>query len=270
MQIGGKVAIYKCELIEPPKKDQPKFYNATVLEKVYNSKKKIGGNWETAFYHCYIFDLSMDLEPANFDLGVNEKDKYSFDNISNPEKSLIRVLEFSFEKHTKWIGRNQQKNDYNKPIWEDIFYIYKVTDGKKVWRSDDGEFKLLQRKFEAQKQKIAEQKRRNLDKDIQYRKIIKQIKAEKDLVEQEKKKLEEIIEKQKLIVSNAKISVKEANKKVMVVRRKKTIAENALQKTKDALNEKRKEIKQVKKMKKKEMIEKAEEFIEEYDDDFDM
>ena len=89
--------------------------------------------------------------------------------------------------------------------------------GTKVWRSDDGEYKLLKRKFEAQKEKIAEQKRRNLDKDVEYRKIIRQIQLEKDRLERENKRLEEIIEKQKKFVSDAKNSVKEANKETMVL-----------------------------------------------------
>ena len=273
MQIGSKLAIYKCELIEPPNKEQPKFYKVTVLEKVYNSKKKIGGNWETAFYQGYIFDLSIDLEPAKFDLEKNEKDKYSFDNISNPEKSLIRVLSFAFEKHTRWYGQKQQKNDYGKPILDDIFYIYKIIDGTKVWRSEDGEYKLLQRKFEAQKQKIKEQQRKNLDKDVYYRGIIRQIRAEMAVLEKENKKLEQIIGKQKNFVSEAKKSVKEANKQTMVVRRKNTLANKQIEKTqqrveleKQKLVEAKKEINKVKRMKKKEVIKQAESFDVEFDD----
>lgn len=269
MEIGSKLALYKCELIEPPNKEQPKFYKVTVMEKVYNSKKKIGGNWETAFYQGYIFDLSMDLEPAILDAGKNEKDKFSFDNISNPEKSIIRVLDFSFEKHSKWWGQTQQKDDFNRPIWEDIFYINKIADGTKTWRSENGEFKLLQRKYEAQKEKIAEQRRKNYDKDIECNKKIKQIEAEKRVLEQKIKKLEQIIEKQKKIVEQAEISVKETNKVAMVFKRKNTITEKQLEKTQNKLEEKKQEIKEVKKMKKDEVIQKAEEFDISYDD-FDM
>ena len=99
MEIGSKLALYKCELITPPN-GQPEFYKVVLCEKVYNSKKKLGGNWETVFSpQAYIFDTSIKLEPANFTLKKNEKDKFSFDNIENPESSLIRVLDFKFEIH---------------------------------------------------------------------------------------------------------------------------------------------------------------------------
>ena len=258
MEIGSKLGIHKLKLVTP-KNGQP-FYLATVFEKVYNSKNPMGA-WETAFYNdVYIFDTTLDLQEADRSLGVNEKDKFSFDNIANKENAIIRVLELKYEKHTQWKGNQQVKDDYGKPIIKDIFYLTKIAEGTKVWRSDDGEFKLLQRKFEAQKQKIAEQKRKNLDKDVEYRKIIREIKSEKQVLEQKIKKLEEIIEKQKQKVSDAKISVKEANKEVMVVRRKNTITKNELEKTQSKLEKKKQEIKEVKKMKKNEMLEKAEEF----------
>ena len=91
MERGSKLAIHKLKLVEP-KNGQP-FYKAIVFEKVYNSKKTIGGNWETAFYDAYIFNMELELEEADRSLGVNEKDKFSFDNIANKDKSVIRVID---------------------------------------------------------------------------------------------------------------------------------------------------------------------------------
>ena len=190
MEIGSKLGIHKLKLVTP-KNGQP-FYLATVFEKVYNSKNPMCA-WETAFYNdVYIFDTTLDLQEADRSLGVNEKDKFSFDNIANKENAIIRVLDLKYEKHTQWKGNEQVKDDYGKPIIKDIFYLTKIMQGTKVWRSDDGEYKLLKRKFEAQKEKIAEQKRKNLDKDVEYRKIIRQIQLEKDRLERENKRLEEI------------------------------------------------------------------------------
>ena len=269
MERGSKLAIHKLKLVEP-KNGQP-FYKAIVFEKVYNSKKTIGGNWETAFYDAYIFNMELELEEADRSLGVNEKDKFSFDNIANKDKSVIRVIDFKFENHTEWKNGEQLKDDYGKPVIKPIFYLTEIIPNKGTWRSENGEFKLLQRKYEAQKEKIAEQKRKNLDKDVEYRKIIREITAKKDQLEREVKRLEQIIEKQKQSVADAKISVKEANKQVMVVRRKNTIANNELEKAntkikieKQKVIDAKQEIKEVKKMKKREVIENAETFNDDF------
>jgi hypothetical protein len=271
MQIGSKVAIYKCELIEPPKGD--KFYKVKIVEKVYNPKKTKGGNWHDYFVEAYIFDLSLDLEPAKFDLNVNKKDKYSYDNISNPEKSVIRVLDFKFEKHQRWWGGVLQKDEHGKPIYDEKFFIYKIADGTKVWRSDDGKYKVLERKIEAQKNKIAEQKKKNLEKDVHYNKIIREIRSKITQLERENKKLKQVIEKQNKFVSDAKIMVKEANKETMVIRRKNTIANNEIQKTlkkveaqKQKVAEAKQQVKEIKKMKKQQIINQAEEFNVDFDD----
>ena len=269
MERGSKLAIYKLKLVEP-KNGQP-FYKAVVFEKVYNSKKTIGGNWETAFYDAYIFNMDMELEEADRSLGVNEKDKFSFDNIANKEKSVIRVIDFKFENHTDWRNGEQVKDDYGKPVTKSIFYLTEIMPNKGTWRSENGEFKLLQRKFEAQKLKIAEQKRKNLDKDVQYRKIIREITAKMNKLKKENSKLEEIIEKQKNSVTKAKFDLKESNKQRMVARRKNTIANNELEKAqmkieqeKQKVIEAKQEIKEVKKMKKREIIKNAESFADDF------
>ncbi len=271
MERGSKLAIYKLKLVTPPKGEP--FYKAVVFEKVYNSKRTYGGNWETAFYDAYIFDTSLNIKEAEITLGINKKDKFSFDNIANPDESVIRVIEFKFENHTEWRNGEQLKDDFGKPVIKPIFYLNQIIPNKGTWRSENGEFKLLQRKFEAQKEKIAEQKRKNLDKDVEYRKIIRQITAEKQAIEKEKRKLEEIIEKQKKFVSDAKISVKEANKETMVVRRKNTIANKQIEKAqikieqeKQKVIDAKQEVKEVKKLKKQEVLKKAEEFVKTFDD----
>ena len=207
---------------------------------------------------------------------MNEKNKYHFDNVANPEKAIFRAMEFKLENHTVWYGANQQKDDSGRPVWKICFYITKLGDVQKPFRTENGEINFLKRQIEKQKQTISDQKRRNLDKDVEYRKIIRQITAEKQALEREKKKLEEIIEKQKKIVSDAKISVKEANKETMVVRRKNTLANKEIEKAqlkieieKQKVIDAKQEIKEVKKMKKKEVIEKAQEFADESITDFD-
>lgn len=274
MEIGSKFGIYKLSKVEPPNGNP--FYKATIFEQVYNSKNRFN-NWETAFYDAYIFDTSFELEPADLESNkVNEKNKYHFDNVANPEKSIFRAMEFKLENHTVWYGANQQKDDSGRPIWKICFYITKLGDAKKQFKTENGEINFLKRQIEKQKQTISDQKRRNLDKDVEYRKIIRQITAEKQAIEREKKKLEEIIEKQKKIVSDAKISVKEANKETMVVRRKNTLANKEIEKAqlkieieKQKVIDAKQEIKEVKKMKKKEVIEKAQEFADESITDFD-
>ena len=269
MERGSKLAIHKLKLVEP-KSGQP-FYKAIVFEKVYNSKKTLGGCWETAFYDAYIFNMELELEEADRSLGVNEKDKYSFDNIANKEKAIIRVIDFKYENHTEWRGGEQVKDDYGKPVIKPVFYLSEIIPNKGTWRSDNGEFKLLQRKFEAQKLKIAEQKRKNLDKDVEYRKIIREIKAEKDRLTKENEKLKQVIENQKESVKKAKFELKESNKQRMVARRKNTIANNELekaqveiQKEKQKVIDAKQEIREVKKMKKREVIKNAESFSDDF------
>ena len=274
MEIGSKFGIYKLSKVEPPNGNP--FYKATIFEQVYNSKNRFN-NWETAFYDAYIFDTNFELEPADLESNkVNEKNKYHFDNVANPEKAIFRAMEFKLENHTVWYGANQQKDDSGRPVWKICFYITKLGDAQKLFRTENGEINFLKRQIEKQKQTILDQKRRNLDKDVEYRKIIRQITAEKQALEREKKKLEEIIEKQKKIVSDAKISVKEANKETMVVRRKNTLANKEIEKAqlkieieKQKVIDAKQEIKEVKKMKKKEVIEKAQEFADESITDFD-
>lgn len=268
MEIGSKLGIKKLKLVTP-KKGEP-FYLATVFEKVYNINNPVT-KWETVFYaNTYIFDKTLKLEEADFSLGVNTKDKYSFDNISNKANSIIRVLGFKYERHTQWKNNKLVKDDNGLPILKDIFYLTKISEGTRVWRTDEGLFKELERKVKAQKEKIAEQRQKNFQKDIEYRKKIKEIRSEIAVVEREKKKLEEFIQKQNDKVCEAKNLVKEANKQVMVVRRRNTITENKLEKTQNKLIEKAEEVKQVKKMKKNEMLEKAEEFNDFIYDEFQM
>lgn len=268
MEIGSKLGIKKLKLVTP-KKGEP-FYLATVFEKVYNINNPVT-KWETVFYtNTYIFDKTLKLEEADFSLGVNTKDKYSFDNIVNKANSIIRVLGFKYERHTQWKNNKLVKDDNGLPILKDVFYLTKISDGTKVWRTDDGRFKEIERKVEAQKQKIEEQRQKNFQKDIECNKKIKQIRTEMAVVEREKKKLEEFIQKQKEKVFEAKNLVKEANRRVMVVRRRNTITENKLEKTQNKLIKKAEEVKQVKKMKKKEMLAKAQEFTEIAFDELEM
>lgn len=134
MERGSRLAIYKIKKVEP--KNNTPFYNCTVMEKVYNAKNPYN-KWETTFYDAYIFDTTLDLEPAQFTLG-KEKDKYHFSNIANPEKSLIRVLDFKYENHTMWNGTTQLKEeDGITPRVKRLFYLTRITMNPTKFVSED-------------------------------------------------------------------------------------------------------------------------------------
>jgi len=242
MEIGSKLAIYKINKIDPPNGGTP-FYKAIVFEKVYNSKSKLN-KWETAFYDAYIFNNELELEPVDLSLGKNTKDKYSFDNIANADKSVIRVINFKYENHTKWYGNNQIKDDYGKPVIEHLFYLTEIEKNKSTWKSEERKSKDLEKKLEQEKEKTKIWKRKYLD-----------LMAEINHLERKNKKSEEILKE-------TKTSLKQANYANMVSNRNNKKINDKLEQTQQKLEETNKNLKQVKKMKKAEVIAKANEFIE--------
>lgn len=262
MERGSKLAIHKLKLVEP-KEGQP-FYKAVVFEKVYNSKKTVGGNWETAFYDAYIFNMDIELEEADRSLGINEKDKFSFDNIANPDKSVIRVIDFKYENQTAWRNNKQLKTDDGKPIVNHIFYLTEIIHQKGVWKSQDRKIRDLEKQIEEEKMA---KKDANAKAKAKFTPIIADLKAKIAELQQEIKELNKMSAKKEKIVSRAEIlaqtckeKIKQANRETMVYKRKNTITNNQLEKTQTKLQNAKQEVKEVKKMKTAEVIEKADVF----------
>lgn len=154
MEIGSKLIIKK---IEPQiTQDGKEFLSVVLLEKVYNMKRPFANKWETAQYKAQLF-TDLPVEEAKFDLDIS-KDKYSTKNISNPERSIIRITDFKFEKVTAWKGQMQMKTDLNQPIMNDRFYITGCEFDKVGWKSNERIIKEQKDKIEEQKQLIKEQK----------------------------------------------------------------------------------------------------------------
>lgn len=191
MERGSKVAIYKLKKIEPKNGDP--FYDCVVCERVYNSQKPYS-KWEWAFYSAYIFDTSLGLEPADYSLGI-DKDKFSYKNIANPDKSIIRVLDFKFELHTRWNGTTQVKEaDGVTPSIKRIFYLTRVALGNGVFVSEDKQIERLKQKIEqlkAENHKITA-KSGDLRRELKVRSKI--IKRKTDEASSAKKELKAITE----------------------------------------------------------------------------
>ena len=154
MEIGSKLIIKK---IEPQiTQDGKEFLSVVLLEKVYNMKRPYANKWETAQYKAQLF-TDLPVEEAKFDLD-NSKDKYSVKNISNPERSIIRITDFKFEKVTAWKGQVQLKTDLNQPIMNDKFYITGCEFDKVGWKSNERIIKEQKEKIDEQKKIIKEQK----------------------------------------------------------------------------------------------------------------
>ena len=150
MKKYSKCAIYTLEQFTT--KEGLIFYDATLVENTYNPKIPYKNKWEMTFYKCQIY-TNIELEVANFDLGVN-KNALSFENISNPAHSIIRVLDFEYVNRTQWKGQNQIKNDMNKPIYKQYIAINKCE-------YDYPQYKTEERKIADYEQRLEQQKATN-------------------------------------------------------------------------------------------------------------
>lgn len=260
MEIGSKLAIKNLQEEIDPKTNE-KYYKATVLEYVYNQTKRLGGSWEIVNYLAYIHNVDFPIEPANFDLGL-DKLKYSFKNISNPDKSIIRVYGFKYEKQSIWTnkGYKQELDDSGKPKMKNVFYLTKVLPEKGTYRSPESKIERLKKEMEEIKKRPSKKCEHYREKIAKLNVIINDLRREINLLNQKLLKYDKILDKQKNKVLNAKNLIKQANRQTMVERRKNTIVKNQLIVTQNKLDEKKAEIKEVKKMKKNEIIQKAEDF----------
>lgn len=260
MEIGSKIAITKLKKVEP--KNAEPFYLASACEYVYNKDKRLGGNWETAFYNnIYIF-TDLELEIADFSLETESPNKYDFKKISNPEKSIIRVLDFKYTPLTQWEknGFTQKKDDYGKPLIKQNFFLTSIEFDKQGWKREETRLRLLEKKFEELKlsveDKVLRKTNKLLTKNNELRKKI-------ELLTAENKKLNKLLDRASDKVQDAKNQVKTANREKAVLKRKNTMANEQLERVSTKLEEKQEEIKKVRKMKKQEVLSNASDFFTE-------
>lgn len=167
MKKYSKCAIYKLDKITT--KEGSTFYDATLLENTYNPKIPYGNKWEMTFYKCQIYE-DIDLEVAEFDLGVS-KNALSFDNISNPAHSVIRVLDFEYVNRSQWKGQNQVKNDMDKPIYKQYIAINKCEYDYPQYKTEERKIADFENRLEHQKEvnnKLRKEIRR-LEKEVRQR-----------------------------------------------------------------------------------------------------
>lgn len=222
MQEDGKVAIYKMKLVEP--KDGDPFILATIVENVYNSKRPFANKWESVFYEAYIFDTTQDLEPAEFEKKEG-KAKYSYDCITNPDKSIIRVQEFKCEPRSVWINEEQVFNDDGKPKLDLVTYIYKFCRNKGTWKSKKYIIKELEQEKKALQDKNMDLKKTITEKDAEIRRLTKLIETRDKKINETKEKLGDTRYNLKYTKTKLKKKSKEVEEKDKILEDNKTMYE---------------------------------------------
>jgi len=154
MEKGSRLAIKKLKVVEP--KNGKKFYLATLVENVFNSQKPTFKGLESTTIKTYITDTSLDLEEAKFDLGKSTN-KYSFENISNPRNSIIRLIDFKVEVHSVWNYGKQVLDSAGKPMYEPILYVTKLQEDH-GYKTDTAKMKELQKKIDKLNEKLSTEK----------------------------------------------------------------------------------------------------------------
>lgn len=164
MKRYSKCAVYALEQVTT--KEGSTFYDATLVENTYNPKIPYKNKWEMTFYKCQIY-TDIELEVANFDLGVS-KNALSFENISNPAHSIIRVLDFEYVNRTCWKGQKQIKNDMEKPIYKQYIAINKCEYDYPQYKTEERKIAEYEERLEHQKEvnKDLRNKIRQLEKEI--------------------------------------------------------------------------------------------------------
>ena len=200
MKNGSKMIIYsiskKAEFNGAP------YYLGSFIEKVYNSSRGTANKWEYNIQQA-LFSTDLDIEPAKFELNEDKKDKYSVKNISNPEKSVVRVLDFGVETVTQWQNGKQIKDSYGKPLTRIKYTINKVCYDKD-YKSETSQIYKLNKKIEQlenlvtkSKETIAELKQKLGAKSHQISYRDKLVEKEKKKTAEVKKRLNTVIETQK-------------------------------------------------------------------------
>lgn len=184
MRNGSKMIIYsitkKAEFNGTP------YYLGSFIEKVYNSNRGTANKWEYSIQKA-LFSTDLDIEPAIFNLHEDSKDKYSVKNISNPEKSVVRVLDFSVETVTQWQNGEPVLDENKRPLTRLKYTINKVCY-EKDYKSETSQMSNLKKKIE-QLEKSREQDKETIA-DLRQKLGAKshQISYRNKLVEKEKEK----------------------------------------------------------------------------------
>lgn len=122
MKIGSKLAIYKIDKVFDGKKG--KIYKATVIENIQNFNNGIAV-WEQHFFNGVSIHTDLELEEAKFDIELEEytityksgksftkkPNQFAFERISNPEHSVIRVLDFAYNKTFLYDKKRNRKKE---------------------------------------------------------------------------------------------------------------------------------------------------------------
>lgn len=238
MRIGSKLALYKLKLVYDGEKG--KVYQATAVEN-FQVKTKYGNDWEYHFIPNITIYTNLELEIANFDKDIEPKvftkkdgttfevkqSSVSFDRISNPEKSIIRVLDFEYKIVNK---RDKKGNlvyrpDKNVPYEIPTFCIYKCEYDYPDWRLPE---KIFENQMEYYKNKHLQWKKEMADNRSEVRKIKKKFtllsernkellainrKVQKQLntiQEKNDKRIENLKKKQKDLIKKTKEKFQEA------------------------------------------------------------
>lgn len=159
----------KCAIYTLEKYDNQQggfFYDATLVENTYNPKIPYANKWEMTFYKCQIY-TDLELEIANFDLDL-DKNKYSFINISNPEKSIIRVLDFEYVNRTLWKGKTQLKNETGKPKIKQYIAISACEYDKEGFKTEERRIADFEKRLAHQKEvnNVLRKEIKRLEKEI--------------------------------------------------------------------------------------------------------
>lgn len=276
MKFGSKVAIYKCEKC---KADNGEYYKATVIESAYNPKKKLCGKYDYVQHKVYIMDTTYELEPADFSLGV-DKEKYSFRNIANPDKSIYQVIDFEDKKNYVWdkSGFHIQKDDYGQPKTKTVFYIRKLLANNEKYVAPEKELVQLREKLQEEKEKtkllrkqISERVKVRADRmkdtlKANYSKQISDLKTEIRVLTVANKRLKQFNLRKENEVCAVQNKVKTSNLKLGYTKRMNVQLTKEVKALRKELDKQDKKILDIKKMKKQEIIKQAKEDCLFFDD----
>lgn len=186
MRVGGKVAIYA--ILSKSNNNGKPFYVAKVCEMVNNNRRATANKWECSMQQVLI-STDIELEEAKFDLDIDKQNKYALKNISNPEKSIIRIEDFTVETHTVWSNGRQKYDEYKKPATKLIYTIDKCCYDKD-YKTENRQINDL--KQEIKRLKAVIEKKNILNSELRYKMMLqdKQVKYRDKLVEKEKNKAE--------------------------------------------------------------------------------
>lgn len=184
MKVGSKLALYKLKLEYDGEKG--KIYKATAVEN-FSVKTSYGNTFEQHFINNIIIYTNLELEIANFDIDLPPKlykkrdgstyefkqPTLSFERISNPKKSIIRVLDFEYkifncrDKYNKIKYNANTKNPMEVSNW----IIYDCEYDYPNWKFPENDIQ----------QELAEYKKKNIRLEQKILKLENKIQEYKEL-----------------------------------------------------------------------------------------